>query len=60
MTAFVPRLVAQEQTSHIMNVASMSGVGRADLRSLNAPYVTAKFAVVGMTEVMAPRWLTRA
>jgi short-subunit dehydrogenase len=32
----------------------MSGVGRADLRVLNAPYVTSKFAVVGLTETMAP------
>lgn len=53
VTAFLPRLVAQQSESHIVNVASMSGVGRADLREQNAPYVTAKFAVVGLTEVMA-------
>jgi NAD(P)-dependent dehydrogenase (short-subunit alcohol dehydrogenase family) len=32
----------------------MSGVGRADLRVGNAPYVTAKFAVTGLSEVMRP------
>ena len=53
VTAFLPRLLEQGGESHIVNVASMSGVGRADLRETNAPYVTAKFAVVGMTEVMA-------
>jgi NAD(P)-dependent dehydrogenase (short-subunit alcohol dehydrogenase family) len=52
--SFLPRLVEQGGDRHIVNTSSMSGVGRADLRSLNAPYVTAKFAVVGLTEVMAP------
>jgi NAD(P)-dependent dehydrogenase (short-subunit alcohol dehydrogenase family) len=52
--AFLPRLLAQGGDRHIVNTSSMSGVGRADLRVLNAPYVTAKFAVVGLTEVMAP------
>ena len=52
--AFLPRLLEQGGDRHIVNTSSMSGVGRADLRLLNAPYVTAKFAVVGMTEVMAP------
>jgi NAD(P)-dependent dehydrogenase (short-subunit alcohol dehydrogenase family) len=51
---FLPRLIAQGGERHIVNTASMSGVGLADLRGLNAPYVTAKFAVVGLTEVMAP------
>lgn len=51
---FLPRLLVQGGERHIVNTSSMSGVGRADLRLLNAPYVTAKFAVVGMTEVMAP------
>jgi len=51
---FLPRLLAQGGDRHIVNTSSMSGVGRADLRVLNAPYVTAKFAVVGLTEVMAP------
>jgi NAD(P)-dependent dehydrogenase (short-subunit alcohol dehydrogenase family) len=51
---FLPRLIAQGGARHIVNVASMSGVGMADMRQLNAPYVTAKFAVVGFTEVMAP------
>ena len=54
ITAFLPHLVAQTERTHIVNTASMSGVGRADLRLLNAPYVTAKFAVVGLSEVMGP------
>jgi NAD(P)-dependent dehydrogenase (short-subunit alcohol dehydrogenase family) len=52
--SFLPRLAAQGGERHIVVTSSMSGVGRADMRSLNAPYVTAKFAVVGLTEVMAP------
>jgi NAD(P)-dependent dehydrogenase (short-subunit alcohol dehydrogenase family) len=52
--AFVPGMVASPSGSHVVNTASMSGVGRADLRVLNAPYVTAKFAVVGLSEAMAP------
>jgi NAD(P)-dependent dehydrogenase (short-subunit alcohol dehydrogenase family) len=52
--AFLPRLIAQPERSHIVNTSSMSGVGRADLRLTNAPYVTAKFAVAGLTEVMRP------
>ncbi len=52
--AFLPRLLVQGGDRHIVNTSSMSGVGLADLRLLNAPYVTAKFAVVGLTEVMAP------
>jgi NAD(P)-dependent dehydrogenase (short-subunit alcohol dehydrogenase family) len=51
---FLPRLIAQGGDRHIVNTSSMSGIGRADLRLLNAPYVTAKFAVVGLSEVMAP------
>jgi len=51
---FMPRMIAQGGRSHIVNTSSMSGVGRADLRQLNAPYVTAKFAVVGLSETMAP------
>ena len=52
--AFLPRFLRQGGFRHFVNTASMSGVGRADLRQLNAPYVTAKFAVVGLSEVMAP------
>ncbi len=52
--AFLPRLIAQPERSHIVNTSSMSGVGRADLRTFNAPYVTAKFAVTGLSEVMRP------
>jgi NAD(P)-dependent dehydrogenase (short-subunit alcohol dehydrogenase family) len=52
--AFLPGMVAHAAPSHIVNTSSMSGVGRADLRTLNAPYVTAKFAVIGLSETMAP------
>ncbi len=52
--AFLPRLIEQGGDRHIVLTSSMSGVGRADLRTLNAPYVVAKFATVGLTEVMAP------
>lgn len=52
--SFLPGLVAQSERTHIVNTSSMSGVGRADLRVLNAPYVTAKFAVVGLSEVLQP------
>lgn len=52
--AFLPRMIAQEGDAHIVNTSSMSGVGRADLRHENATYVTSKFAVVGLTESMAP------
>jgi len=52
--AFMPRMIAQGGPRHIVNTASMSGVGLASLRQLNAIYVTAKFAVVGLTETLAP------
>ena len=54
VSAFLPRLLEQGGRRHIVNTASMSGVGLGKLRQLNAPYVTAKFAVVGLTETMAP------
>jgi NAD(P)-dependent dehydrogenase (short-subunit alcohol dehydrogenase family) len=50
--AFLPYLREQPGERHIVATASMSGVGRAELRTRNAPYVTAKFAVVGMMENM--------
>jgi NAD(P)-dependent dehydrogenase (short-subunit alcohol dehydrogenase family) len=52
--AFVKRFIAAGGERHIVNTASMSGVGLASLRQSNAIYVTSKFAVVGMTEAMAP------
>lgn len=52
--AFLPHLRADPERSHILNTASMSGVGKADLRLRNAPYVTAKFAVVGLSETLRP------
>lgn len=54
--AFLPRLIAQADRGprHIVNTSSMSGVGLANLRQLNVPYVTTKFAVVGLTEALNP------
>jgi len=52
--AFLPRLIAQGGDRHVVLTSSMSGVGRADLRTLNAPYVVAKFATTGLGEVMGP------
>lgn len=52
--SFLPRMKAQGGPRHIVNVSSMSGVGLASLRPMNAIYVTAKFAVVGLTETLAP------
>jgi NAD(P)-dependent dehydrogenase (short-subunit alcohol dehydrogenase family) len=52
--AFLPLLLAQDGERHIVATSSMSGVGRADLRINNVPYVAAKFAVVGLIEAMAP------
>jgi len=54
ITAFLPRLIQQGGDRHIVLTSSMSGVGRADLRQLNAPYVVSKFATTGLGEVMAP------
>ena len=51
--SFLKRMAGQEGEPHIVITSSMSGVGRADMRSLNAPYVTAKFAVTGLVEVLA-------
>lgn len=52
--SFLPRLIEQGGDRHVLIVSSMSGVGRADLRQLNAPYVVAKFACAGLAETMAP------
>jgi NAD(P)-dependent dehydrogenase (short-subunit alcohol dehydrogenase family) len=52
--AFLPRMADQGGLRHIVNTSSMSGVGIASLRPLNAPYVTAKFAIAGLTETLAP------
>jgi NAD(P)-dependent dehydrogenase (short-subunit alcohol dehydrogenase family) len=51
---FLPRMMKQDGPRHIVNTASMSGVGLASLRELNAIYVTCKFAVVGLTETLRP------
>jgi NAD(P)-dependent dehydrogenase (short-subunit alcohol dehydrogenase family) len=53
--AFLPRMIAEGSgPRHIVNSASMSGVGLASMRTANATYVTAKFAITGLTEAMAP------
>jgi NAD(P)-dependent dehydrogenase (short-subunit alcohol dehydrogenase family) len=55
--AFLPRMIAQggaPGARHIVNTASTSGVGLADMRAQGIPYVTAKFAVVGFTEGVRP------
>jgi NAD(P)-dependent dehydrogenase (short-subunit alcohol dehydrogenase family) len=52
--SFLKRMIAGSGERHILITASMSGVGRADWRLTNAPYVTAKFAAVGLGEVLAP------
>jgi NAD(P)-dependent dehydrogenase (short-subunit alcohol dehydrogenase family) len=54
ITAFLPQLIQQGGDRHVVLSSSMAGVGRADLRLLNAPYVVSKFAITGMGEVMAP------
>jgi len=54
LNAFLPRMIASGGPCHIVNTASMSGVGLAALRSNNAPYTTAKFAIVGLTEAVGP------
>ncbi len=49
VTAFVPRMLGQGRSSHIINTAS--GAGLVPLAQM-VPYVTSKFAVVGMSEAM--------
>jgi len=52
--SFMKPMAAQDGDRHIVVTSSMSGVGRADMRTLNAAYVTAKFATAGLVEVLAP------
>jgi len=47
--AFIPRMLAQGSPSHVVNVASMSGLMGFPY---TAPYTTTKFAVVGLSESM--------
>jgi len=54
VTAFLPQLIRQGGDRHIVLSSSMAGVGLADLRLMNAPYVVSKFAMNGLGEVMAP------
>jgi NAD(P)-dependent dehydrogenase (short-subunit alcohol dehydrogenase family) len=54
LLSFLKPMIADSGRRHIVITSSMSGVGRADWRLPNAPYVTAKFATVGLGEVLAP------
>jgi NAD(P)-dependent dehydrogenase (short-subunit alcohol dehydrogenase family) len=46
LNAFVPRMIAQGGSSHIVNTASMAGLQAS---AGMAPYCTSKFGVVGMS-----------
>jgi NAD(P)-dependent dehydrogenase (short-subunit alcohol dehydrogenase family) len=52
--AFLPHLLAQGGERHIINMASMAALGKAELRQTTAAYVAANSAVLRMTEAMAP------
>lgn len=54
VAAFVPRMVACGGPAHIVNTASIAGVGLGSLRTTHAPYVTSKYAIVGLTQTLAP------
>jgi NAD(P)-dependent dehydrogenase (short-subunit alcohol dehydrogenase family) len=47
---FLPRMRASGEEGHIVNTASISGVRGA---ALGGPYAATKFAIVGLTEVLA-------
>lgn len=49
--AFLPRMLAGGAEGHIVNTASI--LGQAVLWPNTAPYVTSKFAVVGLSEALA-------
>ena len=48
--SFVPRMLAQDAESHIVNTASMGGLVT---NAYSGPYYTSKFAAVGLTECLA-------
>ena len=49
MRAVVPRLIAAGRPSHVLVTASIAGVVAAPV---SAPYVTSKFAALGLTECL--------
>jgi len=49
LAAFVPRMIEQGESAHIVNTASMAGMM---VMPNIAPYVASKFAVVGITEAL--------
>lgn len=51
--AFLPRLVAAGGEAHILNTASIAGLVPNATPNI-VPYVTAKYAVVGLTESLRP------
>jgi len=48
--AFLPRMKAHPESGHIVNTASMSGMVPG---ALSGPYAATKFAIVGLSEVLA-------
>jgi NAD(P)-dependent dehydrogenase (short-subunit alcohol dehydrogenase family) len=48
--SFVPRMLAQDADSHIVNTASMGGLVT---NAYSGPYYASKFAAVGLTECLA-------
>jgi NAD(P)-dependent dehydrogenase (short-subunit alcohol dehydrogenase family) len=48
--SFVPRMLAQDAESHIVNTASMGGLVT---NAYSGPYYASKFAAVGLTECLA-------
>lgn len=53
--AFVPCMLESGQPGHIVNTASIGGVTTG---AYSGPYITSKFAVVGLTECLARDLLT--
>ena len=50
ISTFVPRMLASEQPGHLVNTASIGGLITG---AYSGPYITSKFAVVGLTDCLA-------